>query len=282
MIKSPDNRPLTWTRIAWTAFGLALVAALALIVLSPRLAAFGLTSSMYYIVLIPVGLAAAGFLFGALRSRAKYEGTLFGGTLQLGGPVVVFVGVVGGGFLLARPESSIPLIVRVYGPGGQADILRTGTVSVDLETDRRQATLNDRGEVYFNEIPVRFAGKSVTFAADVPGYTIKDPSARPIPGSHVVYLEMTARPVPVPKRKIGGLVESAPAHGLAGVRVVLPSLSVSTVTNADGRFDFAVATQESEILLRTEKSGYDNYEQYVSVGNDDIALTLKKSHRAGP
>ena len=47
---------------------------------APALVALGLSGKLYYLVLIPMALvAAAGFLFGVLRSMAIYRGKPFGG-----------------------------------------------------------------------------------------------------------------------------------------------------------------------------------------------------------
>ena len=43
----------------------------------------GLVGQIYYVVLIPLGLAAAGSLFGILRSYAVYRGQVLGGVLEL-------------------------------------------------------------------------------------------------------------------------------------------------------------------------------------------------------
>lgn len=51
----------------------------------------GLTSNLYYFILLPMGLAAAGFLFGILRSYALYSGKKRGRILELSGPVVAFL-----------------------------------------------------------------------------------------------------------------------------------------------------------------------------------------------
>src|SRR6202043_726504 len=50
----------------------------------------GLTGNLYYLVLLPMGLAAAGFLFGVLRSYARYSGKRLGGVWELGGPIIGF------------------------------------------------------------------------------------------------------------------------------------------------------------------------------------------------
>src|SRR6266705_5484336 len=76
----------------------------------------GLIGNLYYVVLLPLGLCAAVFLFGVVRSFARYKGAQYGGTLELSGPIVAFVLVVAGGFvLMSRPTSALPLTVYVHG-----------------------------------------------------------------------------------------------------------------------------------------------------------------------
>ena len=58
---------------------------------------------------------------------------------------VVFALVVAGG-LLANQTTTFPLTVRVHGPGGPADVIRQGKLTVDLGDVRRDADINSRGE----------------------------------------------------------------------------------------------------------------------------------------
>ena len=84
----------------------------------------GLIGNLYYIVLFPLGLCAAVFLFGVVRSFARYKGEQYGGTLELGGPIVAFVLVVGGGFVLVpKPPSTFPLTVYVHGEADRNDLV---------------------------------------------------------------------------------------------------------------------------------------------------------------
>src|SRR4051812_10986832 len=53
-----------------------------------KLSALGLTGNLYYIVLLPLALCVAGFLFGVLRSYARYRGKHLNGVLELGGPII--------------------------------------------------------------------------------------------------------------------------------------------------------------------------------------------------
>ncbi len=54
----------------------------------PGMVASGTKDQIFYLLLIPWGLACAAFLFGAMRSVALYRNQHVSGVLQLGGPVV--------------------------------------------------------------------------------------------------------------------------------------------------------------------------------------------------
>ena len=54
----------------------------------------GLTGDLYYLILLPMGLAAAGFLFGVCRSYALYSGKKLGRMLEVIGSAVAFLLVV--------------------------------------------------------------------------------------------------------------------------------------------------------------------------------------------
>jgi hypothetical protein len=74
-------------------------------------------------VLLPLGLAAAGFLFGVLRSYASYRGKHLGGVLELGGPIIAAAMVVIGGFVLVPSPATFPITVYVHGERGPQDVV---------------------------------------------------------------------------------------------------------------------------------------------------------------
>src|ERR1039458_5754822 len=113
-----------WAKIAPFAFislaGFLVAAALVFLMVwkAETLVALGLTGRLYYVVLLPLGLAVAVCLFGVLQSHATYHGRQLGGKLVLGGPIVAFLLVVILGFVLVPDLSTFPLTVYVHGPGG--------------------------------------------------------------------------------------------------------------------------------------------------------------------
>ena len=148
----------------------------------------GLIGNLYYIVLFPLGLCAAVFLFGVVRSFARYKREQYGGNLELGGPIVAFVLVVGGGFILVpKPPSTFPLTVYVHGEAARNDLVlrNSGRVFVDLDGDRQSRSIGENGEAYFPAIPDRFRGQEVPIWVDATGFesTIADQKQRVDGGS---------------------------------------------------------------------------------------------------
>src|SRR5690242_16449856 len=102
-------RSLQWAAISAIGFIFSLLITLLLYWGAARIARYGLTRTFFFSSLIALGLCAAAFLFGALRSYAHYKAQTHIGVLELGGPVVVFVLVVLIGIRLAGPVASLNL-----------------------------------------------------------------------------------------------------------------------------------------------------------------------------
>src|SRR5712692_7328801 len=161
--------PSPWSKIgpfALLSLGSFLLASFLLFLLiwnSDTLANLGFTGKLYYIILLPLGLAVAGFLFGVLQSYASYTGKQFGGHLVLSGPIVVFLLVVVLGFKLVPDHSTFPVTVYVHGTKGPQDIAlrNSGEVYMDLDGWRHHVPIGDQGQAYFPAIPANFQGRSV-------------------------------------------------------------------------------------------------------------------------
>jgi hypothetical protein len=159
MSPSPKSAPdLVWVYITGAAFVLAIVLAGLFIAFADRLTF--VSNAVYYILLMPIALAAAAFLFGAMRSHARYKGQASLGTLQLSGPVVVFALVLLGGLLLANPAATSSLTVRLYGSADRADLVTDGEVVLDLGDDRRTRAVGPDGQVTFAQVPVQFLSRT--------------------------------------------------------------------------------------------------------------------------
>lgn len=273
-------RPTVWSKIApYAALSLgSFLAALALVGLllwkADLLARLGLTGNFYYLILLPLGLSVAGFLFGALRSYARYQGRHFGGALELGGPVVGFALVVIGGFLLPPPTANLPLTVFVHGEAGPHElVLRDkGSVMLDLGGDRRSEPIGAKGQAYFAEIPASFRGQMVNVSIDgVDDYEMADPKTQR-------RLDGTSLYLPVRKKSahFAGNVQDEEGSPVAGANVSIAG--IQTTTNSIGRFEILIPGRlvQDELKLQAVARGYvPDYEKVVPGGND-LAVILKR------
>jgi hypothetical protein len=234
-----------------------------MIFFSSRLVEMGITKSIYYIVLIPVGLTSAAFLFGALRSTAKYSGKTSFGSIELTGPAVIFCLVVIGGFYFAAPESEFLLTVRTVNSNDPQEILSDGSIIVDLGDQRFNKMLNENGEVMFAGIPSRFLGKSVNIISQIKGYKIKGSSSIKIPEERVIYLELEERS---DSTLLRGRVVNEIGNPVDSVLIDIESGLASVISDESGLFIILVPASKGETLLLTAlKNGVTGYREYITV-----------------
>ena len=234
----------------------------------------GLIGKLYYVVLFPLGLCAAAFLFGVMRSFARYTGQQYGGTLGLGGPIIAFVLVIGGGFLLPPPPpppSTFPLTVYVHGEAGPHDLVlrNSGHVFVDLDGDRRPQPIGENGQAYFPAIPDRFRGQAVPIWVDAKGFesTVADQRERVDGGS--VYLKVRRK-----SGHVSGRVQDQNGNPIANANLSLVGLS--SHSDASGHFEFVIPGEklEQEMDLQAGAPGYKAQRYKVVPDANEISITL--------
>jgi len=276
MVKQPDKiSKLTWVYISGAASLFFLIAAILMIFLSPRLSEFGITKSFYYIILIPVGLASAAFLFGALRSSAKYSGKTSYGSIELTGPVVIFCLVIIGGFYFASPESDFLLTIRTVDPAKPEKIINEGTIIIDFGDQRLDKKLNENGEVMFSGVSSKFIGKPVNIFPQIKGYKIKEGNSIPIPENRIIYLELTER---IDSTLLRGMVINDKGDPEDSVFIDIESGVASAASDDKGRFSVVVPASAGETLLLTAvKNGTTLYRDFITVTErGSITIKLKK------
>ncbi len=232
----------------------------------------GLIGNLYYIVLFPLGLCAAVFLFGVVRSFARYKGEQYGGTLELGGPIVAFVLVVGGGFLLPKPASTFhSLTVYVHGEAGRNDLVlrNSGRVFLDLDGDRQSRSIGENGEAYFPAIPDRFRGQEVPIWVDAKGFesTVADQKERVDGGS--LYLKVRKK-----SGHVSGRVQDQDGNPIANADLTVAGLSRHS--DVSGHFEFVVPGEklEQEMDLQAVAPGHKAQKYKVVPDANELSITL--------
>jgi hypothetical protein len=276
-----ENVPLNpWAKIAPYAFiSLASFAVGALLLFfmvwrAEKLVALGLTGRLYYIVLLPLGLSVAAFLFGVLQSYATYRGHQLGGVLVLWGPIIAFLLVVILGFWLVPDLSTFPVTVYVHGPGGVQDIVlrNSGEVFIDLGGDRRHVQIGDQGQAYFPAIPASFRGQ------EAPVWIVSDDFESIVPGDRL-RLDRAGIYLPVRRKagRISGRVETEDGSCLAGAQVVVAGLS-APVDRISGHFELTVPgdRMHDDLELQAVAAGCVSQSYRVVPNANEITVTLRR------
>jgi hypothetical protein len=283
MGKSTPARPTPWEKVAPFA-AISLISflcgvGLLLLILwnAERLVSMGLVGNLYYIVLLPLGLAAAAFLFGVLRSYARYTGTQLGGTLELGGPIVGFALVVIGGFYLPKPASdSFDVTVLVRGENGSHDLVlrNSGMVWMTLGSDRRNEKIGDKGQADFKNIPSTFRGQQVPISVEADGLEPAkvDTTYRLDSSSISVVLRRQAA-------RVSGRVQDSDGNPVAAASVLAEGLQ--TNVDASGHFGLTLPLNASRGSVDVEVSapGFEIWRGKLKPNGGDAAIMLNRNLR---
>ena len=260
--KSPADS-MKWVYISGASFLLTLAAVAAFVLSADRLR---MPNGLFFVILVPLGLTAAAFLFGAMRSHATWKGTSSYGTLELGGPVVVLCLVILAG-MKANTAETFALTVRVHGPGGASDVVREGRVTADLGGVRRTAVIGSEGEVVFGEVPADLDGTAVRIFATVPGLT-SDSGAKPvtIPGSHVIELGLVSQSYRTVMR---GTVRDERGLVVPRATIDVGAGGATTLTDSAGNFSVAVGTPPGTVVpLSVSLQGRVLFDNTVTVAQE--------------
>ncbi|MGH8590415.1 MAG: carboxypeptidase-like regulatory domain-containing protein [Gammaproteobacteria bacterium] len=268
----PTIAPYAILSLGSFASGLVLVALL--LWKGDKLTAWGLTGNFYYLILLPLGLTAAAFLFGAMRSYARYQGRQLGGALELGGPIVGFALVVIGGFVLVKNPATVPLTVYVHGEAGRHELVlrNVGYVMVDLGPDRRREPISDKGQAYFPAIPAGFRGQQVAVWLDADGYELVNPGTQPRLDGDSLYLAVRKT-----AGRISGRVQDEGGRPIAAA--VLSVAGISATTDATGHFEVTIPANrlQPELPLQAIAPGFEPSHIHVVPGSNETTVMLKRS-----
>lgn len=234
---SSDQQPLSpliYALIALMGFVFTVLSLWLILEYQQRLAASGLANQVFYLLLILPALSAAAFLFGAMRSVAHYTSTQLSTKLEIGGPALMAVLVVVGAYKLVPSSAARSITVRVSDAATGAILRGIGRVIVDLGPDRRERTIDDRGEAVFQGVPDRFLVETLTVTTEAPGY--KTSSLKTASRDGVVEIALSSD---VTMMDVRGTVPPPLPPG-DPIRVLLPDKDAEAVVSPEGRFSLHV------------------------------------------
>jgi hypothetical protein len=269
MVKPANNRmsPLTWVLITAVGFIFFIGVAVVLIIFSSHTG--NIKSQIYYFLLVLIGLVASGFLFGAFKSHAKYSGKVYNGTLELGGPTVVFIIVIYLGIKLASPPAVYTLRFTVFGTD-KSQLIGKGVLKVLFDKPDSTQILNGTAE--FSDVSTALQGKQITVIPEVDNYkTSAQTVSIPSNGSPAeLYLMARADSITV-----SGMVINAAGQPVPKAVVMIDNGLYSCKTDDYGNFKAILPVREgTEMPVRVYRDGklcYNNSQNLSA----KISLTLQ-------
>lgn len=235
----------------------------------PKLVASGVQDQIFYLLLIPWALACSAFLFGALKSYARFTYNHLGSFLELGGPVILFCLVLIGGFhLVPPPPETFDLAVRAHSK--DAPLINSGQITLDLP-GLPHASIGSDGEANFKSIPVAFKSKPIRVLARVDGYEEK--WSTPSLTDNILDVDLTKlSPIIVLTGSI-----SAPLNELKTLKVLVDSQSEEASVDEFGRFNLHVSGKPGDRIrlkiFSNKRLVYDDFQTLPG----PITLTIRKS-----
>jgi hypothetical protein len=245
-----------WVIVSGVGFVLFLITAFLFGIYSDKLNF--VNASAYFFLLIPLALVCAAFLFGALRSHAKYTGKAYAGTVELGGPVVVLALVILLGFKFRPSEKEFSYTFNFFEANDSSEVIKEGSVELFFGTARLAKNISE-GQSVFNELPSTYKGKGATLIAKAQGYVTKR-QAVIMPYGNIaenIFLQKLKDSV-----AIHGFVKDARRRPVKDASLVFADGLLKTTSDRYGNFKVMAPVKDGdEVPLRiyiNDKLQYDN------------------------
>ena len=236
----------TWLYISGIGLVLFLFILIAAGVFSEQLS--NISTPIYFFLLIIIGLIGAAFLFGAMRSYAKYNGKTTGGTLELGGPVVLLIIIVYLGYKFKPEEQkAFSITLNIFNAGKDSSEISSGNINLYYGSALIKKQFNE-GQVVFPEIPQEYSGSSATVIAGAENFELlKQQITLPSTGAVFnIYLHEKIDSV-----LLRGSVENKNGKVVDNATVIINDGFAETITNSLGNFAIPLALKDgSEIRIK--------------------------------
>ena len=239
----------------------------------------GLTGHVWYVLLVPLGLAAAIITFSLCKSYARYSGKVLNGNIELGGPAVIMLLVLILGFyFVPAPKQRFDLTVFVHGDAGRhvVPLRNQGKVSLDLGADRRSESIGDKGEARFVGIPADMRDHKITLTLESNDYELADPTTAIELSQEAVYVAAQAKRLHLP-----GEVSDAQGRPLSQARISIAGFSAHS--DVDGRFDLLLPSDLADRSIIITAPGFEPWRGQATPGGNmlRVRLTALSSEQVG-
>ena len=262
--------PATYLAVSGAGLALSVGLLLVLVLGADRILAAGLDHRVFYVLLVPLGLSAAAFAFGAMNSTGTFTSQ---GKRQVGltGPAMFAALVVAGGFLLVPEGGLLTLAVRVdrsvEAGGGPVAGAR---VTIDWGIQRLTQTTDVNGQASFVGLPPGAA--PIQVLAEAEGHTPERRTLPSIPPGNVVQLELA--PQAYMTRVTGTVFDRQTRAPIEGVALNFGSGTAADTTDASGNFAVSLPLPTgARIAVVGTRDGTRGLNTEVIV-NDAVAIQL--------
>jgi hypothetical protein len=253
---------LTWVIISGAGFVLFVIAAVVLMIFSSR--SSNLSPQVYFFLLVFVALIAAGFLFGSLKSHAKYSGQLYHGTLELGGPTVIFCLIIYFGLKLSPTADSISLKFIVFGDESKNELVSSGLLKVLF--NKPDSARIENGVATFTDLSSTLSGKKVSVIPAVSGY-YRQSQEITVPADGRTPVELHLKKL-ADSLTISGLVIDIHGQPISNVQIVIADGLYKTKADELGNFRITLPVKDgAELPVRIynkNKLRYNNTQVFSS------------------
>lgn len=264
----PNSNPVNRAILAILGFIFFLVLAVLFSVYNRQLSF--LTPSLYFFLLMPMALLASAFLFGAMKSYAKYSGKAYNGTLELGGPVVLFALILLLGIKAAPKRDSLQLAVNIFGDSAQTEIINSGKVHLYFGNAKMTKEISD-GQAIFNELPANAANELLSISADVEGYKGSRQTINVPAGNNAVTYILQKNKEETLQR---GIVINSKGNPVENAIVVIEDGLVKDTTDELGHFSTFIPLKEgTEVNIRVYRQNKIIYNNLHRISGN-VSLTL--------
>ena len=177
----PAKEGVLWQPLpAWAYMviaGICLAITIALLVVfvqkAPTLVAQGISNKFFFVLLVPLGLATAAFVFGGMRAYATISGKQNDTKWEVAGPAAGTLLVVVAGFLLVPDNPPFSITARFRDTDGR--LLTNGSATIYPGQKGDKQPITSAGDATYKEIADDFRGTRTRIDLEAPGYLLADP-----------------------------------------------------------------------------------------------------------
>ena len=194
-----------------------------------------------------MGLVCAAFLSGAMKSHAKYSGKVYGGTLELGGPILILVLLVFLGFKFMPAKELFTLKFTIYGSEDKTVLVNEGTLKIFL--GKPETSRIENGYASFTDLDTKFKGKKIDVLATAAGYSNLGQNIT-IPNNEDVAVELFMKQKP-DSLTINGIVINKKGQPVQNLEILFANGMAKDTSDLYGNFKSTLPIKEgTEINIR--------------------------------